>query len=109
MPLKNILIYLLPLLASFLLAVFLTPLIKKLAWQLHIVDYPTPRKKHETPTALLGGLAVFFGFAIIMAVTYLLGWLDDGIIKDSQLLGILLGGLILITGGVLGDKYHLHP
>jgi len=110
MTINNILIYIVPLLASFLLAVFLTPLIKKIAWKFDVVDRPgLSRKVHPRPTPLLGGAAVFLSFSIILILAFSLGWLNDGIITCGQIAGIIIGGLILIIGGILDDKYNLKP
>lgn len=96
--------------ASFVLAVFLTPFIKKLAWKFKIIDYPIEgRKIHKQPTALLGGVAVFLSFLVVLGVAWLAGWLDDGIITSSQILGIVIGGCVLVIGGILDDKYNLKP
>ena len=88
----------------------LTPLIKKLAWKLRIVDYPDEKRKvHSYPVALLGGLAVFLSFGISLLISWQVGWLNDGIIVNSQILGVLLGGGVLIIGGWLDDKFKLKP
>ncbi len=110
MPAPNLIIYIIPFVFSLILAIFLTPLVKKLAWRFDIVDRPgLSRKIHPRPTPLLGGTAVFLSFLIVLIFAWLLGWLDDGIIKPTQIWAIILGGTILIIGGILDDKYNLKP
>jgi UDP-GlcNAc:undecaprenyl-phosphate GlcNAc-1-phosphate transferase len=41
-----------------------TPLCQVLALRWRVLDFPAPRKVHARPTPLLGGVAVFLGFAI---------------------------------------------
>lgn len=107
---SQVFIYIIPFLISFGLALIFTPLVKKLALKLKIIDYPEgSRKLHHQPVPLLGGLALFFSFFITLLLSWSLGWLHDGIIAERQILGLILGGLILIVGGALDDKYHLSP
>ena len=48
-------------LLSFLIVYFSTPIFKRLAIKLNILDTPNHRKIHKEPTPLLGGLAVYIG------------------------------------------------
>ena len=102
--------YIIPFLSSFFLAIVLTLIIKKIAWKFDIVDRPgESRKIHPKPTPLLGGVAVFVSFIIVLLISWALGWLNDSVLLSSQILGIIIGGLVLIIGGVLDDKYNLKP
>lgn len=74
-----------------------TPLVKKWAIHLGIIDRPTGgRKIHAQPIPYLGGLAIYLGFGI--AVVALVGW------KDPQVAGILTGGTLLMLLGIADDK-----
>lgn len=107
---SNLLIYLLPFLFSLILAIILTPFIKKIALKFKIIDEPTStRKIHNRPTPLLGGVAIFLSFLMCLIIFWFLGYLNDGVLKSAQLSAIIIGGLILIIGGVLDDKYNLKP
>jgi UDP-GlcNAc:undecaprenyl-phosphate GlcNAc-1-phosphate transferase len=104
-----------PFVVAFFLAFFsslvFTWLVKKIAWSLKILDYPNePRKIHQKPIPLLGGLGPFLGFATVLlffslATPYIL----DLSLKLKHILGLLMGGLILIIGGFLDDRYNLKP
>ena len=101
--------YLLPLLFSFLLVIVLTFFVKWLAKKLKIIDYPAiDRKIHKKPTPLLGGLAIFLSFFIIV---FLYAYLTDDLvganIKLKFIWGIFIAGLLLMIGGFLDDKYNL--
>ena len=102
--------YFLPLVLAFFLALIITPLIRKVALKYKIVDYPRePRKIHSEPMPLLGGLAIYLAFFILVMFYWLNGMLLDGRIANWQIFGLLLGGLILMIGGFLDDKFKLKP
>jgi UDP-GlcNAc:undecaprenyl-phosphate/decaprenyl-phosphate GlcNAc-1-phosphate transferase len=102
--------YLLALGIAFFLSFVLTLVVSKLARSHNIVDSPdSERKFHKQPTPLLGGIAVYAAFFLVIAGMYLGGFLMNGNIPFTQLVGILLGGLILMIGGFLDDKYALKP
>lgn len=94
--------------AGFLLALAATPLAARFARKAGAVDVPDgDRKRHAKPTPLMGGLAIFAAFAL---ATFLVrGGLLGGFLLPKHLLGILLGGLVLMIGGALDDRYRLRP
>ncbi len=98
----------------FLLALFLslaiTPLIKILAVNLQIIDTPkAPRKIHACPTPLLGGLAIFLSFLLALLAYLKFGNVNFQVVPIKFFAGIVLGGLVLVLGGTLDDKYNLPP
>ncbi|PKM87410.1 hypothetical protein CVU83_03050 [Candidatus Falkowbacteria bacterium HGW-Falkowbacteria-2] len=94
-----------------LIAVFsylLTLGVMRLAMFFVVVDRPDGLRKLQTrPIPLLGGLAIFIAFfvGLYSARTVLL----SGNLEISHWLGFLVGGLILMIGGFLDDKYNLSP
>lgn len=83
---------------------------KKLALKLNILDTPVQERKiHTKPTPLLGGLALFFAFTITTLIFWSTGFISDIKITNFQVMTILIGGLILMIGGTLDDKYNLKP
>lgn len=101
-----------PGLAAFIISVVLTPVVLRLARRLRIVDEPLalPRKQHGRPTPLLGGLAVFVAVvAVVIVVVTTHGGLPGLFVTNRKLLALLLGGLVLMIGGVLDDRYRLRP
>lgn len=77
-------------------------MIKKIAWKFDVTDKPgASRKIHPQPKPLLGGVAIFLSFLIVLIIAWLAGWLDDSVITNSQIWAVILGGSILIIGGIL--------
>jgi len=103
--------YLFSFIIAFLLSVILTLAVKKIAIKLNIVDLPDfQRKIHKTPIPLLGGVAVFLSFVLVLVYfsffTNLVFW---GFILPKHILGIIIASFIIIFGGALDDKYNLKP
>ena len=104
-------------LAAFCLAfgfgIIFTLLVRRLALKLNIIDWPKPdekRKIHKNPTPLLGGLAVFLSFLVVILIeTFFTPNLLGGFLLSKHLVVILIGGGILILGGILDDKYSFKP
>src|SRR3989344_9274579 len=102
-------IYLPPFILGLMLTLLITPLVRKIALKYQIVDQPAPRKIHNQPVPLLGGLAIFLSFSIAIAVFWSLGLITDARITNLQVAVIILAGLTLMLGGFLDDKYNLKP
>ena len=89
-------------------AVVFTLLIKRLAWKWKIIDQPKGwRKIHSRATPLLGGVAIFLSFFVgLLAVKEVL---VVGKLEYHHWLGFFIGGLAVVIGGILDDKYDLKP
>lgn len=90
---------------SLILSIFFTLVVKRLALFFNIVDRPGVRKIHQSPIPLLGGVAVFLSFFItlfLFADKFLAGNLEL-----RHLLGFFMGGLFIVAGGILDDRYNL--
>ncbi|HEY2381383.1 MAG TPA: MraY family glycosyltransferase [Terriglobia bacterium] len=86
---------------SFVFALYWTPLMRKAALQLGIVDAPDGQlKKHRDPVPYLGGLAVFAAFLFTVGV-----FTDFG----QETLGLLLSGSIVLMVGLLDDFGAMTP
>lgn len=96
-------------LLAFILSFLLTVLVRRLALVGGIVDNPTsPRKIHSRPVARLGGLAIFISMsAVMIGMLVSSNALTSGEITSWHYLGVLLGGLILMIGGYLDDRFDL--
>lgn len=94
------------------LSAVLTAMTRQLAWHFKVVDFPDSgqvgsRKIHKVATPLLGGLAIFASYFILLFLYsehFLAGDLDW-----SHLVGFFIGGLVVIVGGAMDDKFNLSP
>lgn len=96
-------------LTSFILAYVLTYKVKILALKNNLIDVPdSDRKIHNTAKPLLGGLAIFLSFSlvILLAAKIVPLALTKGV-SDISIFALVLGGLIIMIGGYLDDKYKL--
>lgn len=99
-------------LVAFLISAGLVPLVMRLARHFDILDKPTPEAKkiHRKPIPLLGGIAIYASIAvctlILLSQTDLLTF---GLMDDRQFAGFLLGGLLLMIGGALDDRFAMPP
>ena len=79
----------------------LTPVTARVAERFGAVDQPRDRGLSDRPTPLLGGIAIFFGVAVSMAI-----WLLGG---SHQWTAILWGALIITVVGAIDDLVDLNP
>lgn len=102
--------YLLPLIITFFLTAIFSLLVKKLATLWGVVDYPLgERKIHQKAIPLLGGLAIFLGFFIVVGYARFFTPHLHQQISGRQILALFIGALILMVGGYLDDRYNLKP
>lgn len=97
--------------ASFVLSLVAVRLVRKYAPRFGLVDQPVaPRKIHPRSIPLFGGFAIFV--SLLLVVLFVLSTSDaltSGEIDARLYLGFFLGGLILMVGGYLDDRYSLPP
>ena len=75
-----------------------TPLVKIFAQKVGAMDVPKDgRRMHDHPIPRLGGLAMFLGFLLATLVFSSI---------DTQVRGMLLGCVVVVTAGVIDD---IHP
>lgn len=89
--------YLLILASAFALAVSATPLVRRLAVSLGVVDQPGARKIHARPMPLMGGVAIYLAF-----IAALVAWGDRFYVR--QVVGILLGASLCSVLGLWDDR-----
>ena len=97
---------------GFIITVLFTFLVRKVAIKYKIVDDPqtSSRKIHRRPIPLLGGLALYLGFVIILLYySFFTDMVMGGYMLIKHIVGVILGGSVLIIGGVLDDRYNLKP
>ncbi len=95
---------------AFALSLCVTPLVRSVMQRCRITDNPknAERKIHKKPIPLGGGLAIYVSFFLVVLLAVF--WRDVGIdIKFTHLAALALGGLVLMIGGIVDDKYILRP
>jgi UDP-GlcNAc:undecaprenyl-phosphate/decaprenyl-phosphate GlcNAc-1-phosphate transferase len=88
------------LIISFIAAILLTPIVKRLAFKIGATDKPNTRKVHQKIMPRLGGLAIFLSFLIgilILQPHYEFHW------------EIILGSVIIILTGIVDDIKEISP
>lgn len=92
---------------AFFVSFVLTFIVSRFAVRRRILDVPDEERRfHKQPIPTLGGLAVFSSFLLISVTMLFTGDLL-GNIPLKQILGIWTGGIILMIGGYLDDRYRL--
>ena len=86
--------------SALLLAVGSTPIMRRLALRLGVVDNPNARKVHATPVPLLGGAAIYLAFVVVLAF-----FGDRAYINET--VSIFLGASIMSLMGVVDDRWGL--
>jgi UDP-GlcNAc:undecaprenyl-phosphate/decaprenyl-phosphate GlcNAc-1-phosphate transferase len=86
---------------AFLASVGLTAPVRGLALRAGLVDHPGPRKVHVKPIPLLGGVAIYCGFALAVLITLHAS-------ARGQIVGILAGATLVAVIGFLDDSGLLH-
>jgi UDP-GlcNAc:undecaprenyl-phosphate GlcNAc-1-phosphate transferase len=103
---------LIPVAASFALALILTPVVRSLARRWGMVARPKTDRWHKKPTAMLGGVAIFLSVATVILV-YLLFVLPkpEEIHNHSRsyLWVVLAASAFLFAVGLADDILHAKP
>src|SRR5690242_14390301 len=101
MPEESLMLYGIAFLLSLIFALGWTPLMRRAAIQIGLVDKPDGKlKTHANATPYLGGLAIYLAFLCTV-----------GILTEfnSEILGLLLSSSIVLIVGLLDDFGALSP
>ena len=108
-------LFLLPSL-SFLLCLACTPVVRRIALKKDWIAYPTKQRWHKKPTALLGGIAIYFGIGTALfliadfsTVTPHFFRTFDTVNLPSLGAAIWLGMTFLFILGLLDDFFNIKP
>ncbi|MFN4214104.1 glycosyltransferase family 4 protein [Exiguobacterium sp.] len=85
-------------LVSFVMAILITPLVRRFAYLIGAVDHPNARKVHVRPMPRIGGLAIFIAFLIGYALLLPASRYNDA---------ILIGAVVIILTGLIDDRFQL--
>ncbi|OMF35854.1 undecaprenyl-phosphate alpha-N-acetylglucosaminyl 1-phosphate transferase [Paenibacillus sp. FSL H8-0548] len=102
------LLYSIGFIIALILALAMTPLVKKFAFKVGAIDKPNHRKVHTRIMPRLGGLAIYIAF--VGAFFILSPFIPDGLLRpqDSNMINALLvGGTMIIILGAFDDRFEL--
>ena len=88
---------------SYLLGVFIVPLVIAYSKKQGLIDEPNERKIHKKPISRLGGVAIFLSTMLTFLFLVFLSYYPSG----SLLSGILLGSSLMFLLGLIDDVYTL--
>jgi UDP-GlcNAc:undecaprenyl-phosphate/decaprenyl-phosphate GlcNAc-1-phosphate transferase len=91
---------------AFVVAVVSTPVVRAFVVRLGGFDIPVDRKLHHAPTPTYGGIAIYLGVSAGIVCAMAIPSLR-GAFHFSEVLGLLIGGLIVMAIGVLDDRRDL--
>jgi UDP-GlcNAc:undecaprenyl-phosphate GlcNAc-1-phosphate transferase len=83
---------------AFVAAFFAVPIVRGYALWLGALDQPSPRKLQPAATPLLGGLGVYFAFALTVLFNFSF---------SRELKGVALGATAIVVVGILDDLFDL--
>jgi UDP-GlcNAc:undecaprenyl-phosphate GlcNAc-1-phosphate transferase len=88
--------------SALVLAIGGTPVVRRVALRLGVIDQPNARKIHVNPIPLLGGVAIYGSF---IAAVLLFG----NRYRLNELIGILVGASLVSFLGMWDDRHSLSP
>lgn len=90
---------------------FITPLVRRLALHLDIVDIPGGRKAHRAPMPYLGGLAIYIGFMVFLLAIAVRSHSDQADVGTPllQAIAIVAGATLMVGLGLVDDQRALPP
>ncbi|HEP4172362.1 TPA: undecaprenyl/decaprenyl-phosphate alpha-N-acetylglucosaminyl 1-phosphate transferase [Streptococcus pyogenes] len=104
--------YVLVLIGALLMSLFLTPLVRFLAFRVGAVDNPNARRVNKVPMPTSGGLAIFMSFLVASLGLIPIaskGAMFFGQTYFSYILPIVIGATVITLTGFLDDLYELSP
>ncbi|HEQ4464965.1 glycosyltransferase family 4 protein [Streptococcus pyogenes] len=104
--------YVLVLIGALLMSLFLTPLVRFLAFRVGAVDNPNARRVNKVPMPTSGGLAIFMSFLVASLGPIPIaskGAMFFGQTYFSYILPVVIGATVITLTGFLDDLYELSP
>jgi UDP-N-acetylmuramyl pentapeptide phosphotransferase/UDP-N-acetylglucosamine-1-phosphate transferase len=113
MPILNIVFLALTFFAAFAATALLVPPVQRLCVRRGWLAQPGGRRTHAWPTPNVGGIALYLGFVLALAGTFVLGALDPTLRRSPfetlRLALLLLGGTLIFLVMWLDDVRELPP
>lgn len=92
-------------------SLFITPMVRKLASHVGMLDETGERRMHDVPKPRIGGIAIYLGFALALFVAAGIAIAKGrfGTVELHALLGMLFGGTLIVCVGLWDDIMGLRP
>jgi UDP-GlcNAc:undecaprenyl-phosphate/decaprenyl-phosphate GlcNAc-1-phosphate transferase len=101
--------YAVVLLVAALVTLATTPLVRWVALRTDAVVYPDARHVHEKPMPTLGGVAMWAGFVVAMAVASQIPQFRDVFGDSTEALGVVIAATVILVVGALDDLRDVSP
>ena len=82
----------------------LTPLVRRLAVRFGAIDEPSERKLHTAPTPTMGGIAMWLGFLIAIAVSWFIPFFDPIHRFGPELRAAIVTCTLMVGLGAIDDR-----
>ena len=103
--------YVLVLVGGFLLSLFLTPIVRSIAFRVGAVDNPNARRINKVPMPSSGGLAIFLSFLVsaLILMPKVLKGIPEAVSYFDYILPVVIAALIITATGYTDDIFELKP
>ncbi|MCF2666349.1 glycosyltransferase family 4 protein [Streptococcus alactolyticus] len=103
--------YVLVLIGAFLLSLFLTPIVRSIAFRVGAVDNPNARRINRVPMPSSGGLAIFLSFLVsaLILMPKVLKGIPGVVSYFDYILPVVIAALIITATGYIDDIFELKP
>lgn len=86
-----------------------TPLVRRMALRVGLIDIPSDRKVHQEVTPLGGGLALLAGVIVALSVAFFLPNMQELFEGSNELMGIGFAGIVICLVGLVDDRKAMNP
>lgn len=99
--------YLIVGLCAMVVTLVMTPIVRAIARSRNWVAMPGERKVHKVPTPNIGGVAMFVGVAVSLALAWRMDRFSHLFQGNSELIGVLVAALIVLIVGTRDDIHEV--
>lgn len=99
--------YLIVGLCAMVVTLVMTPIVRAIARSRNWVAMPGERKVHKVPTPNIGGVAMFVGVAVSLALAWRMDRFSHLFQGNSELIGVLIAALIVLIVGTRDDIHEV--
>lgn len=92
-------------LCALIIVLILTPIVRTVGLKKGLFDQPDARKVHSQPMVRLGGVAIFIGTMVAIALGFMLSGLTFS--GNGSLMALLWGAIVFFAIGLMDDLFEL--